>query len=256
MYCRLWLFSLSFFILLTACTKEIRPTPAALQKDASIEELIALYQKRVNETTGFKALMEVTANLGNRGRHTFQASLHAHNNQRQIRGFDLFGGTLFDLRLSGRFFSLSIPSERKTLRGKLDQFEALAGEKIPSGLINLLEWVTRSGLPEVPFADTPALQKEQHFFTLYLFSTDGNIGWIRQKLQIERNAFRVQQVDLFDLSGSRQTMIKLDHYQKVEGRDFPFSVEGHGPGGKIILKFKEVIFDESTLQKSTSMDRE
>ena len=236
--------SLFFF---SGCTKQLRSTPPSIQKDASIEELLSLYQKRLKGTESLKALMEVTANFGDRGRHRFQASLHAHNNQSRIRGFDLFGGTLFDLRLNDVFFSLKVPSEKMPVEAELEQFESVAGEKLPFGSLDLLEWVQRGGLPALTLRDIPALEKGKDFFILYLFSIERGMARLRQKIHIERTHFRVKQVELFDRSGLRRGMLTFDNYRKVDGHDFPFFVKGSGGGEGIVMTFREVSFGEPVL---------
>lgn len=228
--------------LFSGCAKQVRPTPSPIQKDASIEELLSLYQKRLKGTGSFKALMEVTAHFGDHGRHTFRASLHFQNDQSRIRGFDLFGGTLFDLRLNDRFFSLKVPSEKAPLEAELEQFELVAGEKIPFGSLDLLEWVQRGGIPEPALRDIPALEKGKDFFILYLFSMERGMARLRQKISIERTAFRVKRVELFERSGVRRGMLTFDNYRKLDGRDFPFFVKGAGGGEEIAMTFREVSF--------------
>lgn len=234
----LWVWVL--IVLSYGCTKQIRPSLTIVKQDTSLEALLDRYQNRLEPESGIKALMEVKTQRPNRGGHSFLASWHSRDESIRIRGFNLFGGTLFDLQLSDPDFLLNIPSENMRFQAPLDELEDIAGEKIPFGSLELLEWVKRAGVPMVNETDVPALEKGDDLFILYLFTLDGDRARLREKVWIERTRFWVKKVELFDRTGLRRGVILLDDYRGVDSRHFPFSVSGKMGGGTVSLNFREV----------------
>jgi len=220
--------------------KEIRPTDEAVLKDASLEELLTFYQLRRQEWSGFKALVEITADSKRQGRHTFQASWHFQEGQTRIRGFNLLGGTLFELRLAGPAVTLHLPSERRTIEAAREEFEEEIQAAIPIGSLALIDWVNRGGLPDPASPSLPALEKGKKRFTLYLLRTLPGKAILEEKVFIERTAFRVEEVERFDISGKRLGRLIFDDYRKVGQHDFPFEIRGESEGEKMTLRFREL----------------
>ncbi len=238
------LMGMAFFFFLAACTKQIKPTPSTPKQDATLEELLSLYKQRLSRNTPMKALMQVDADLGARGRHSIQSAVHASKAAVQVRGFNLFGGTLFDLKVDALSFSLKTASEPMPFEAELDFYEDLAGRQIPFGSLDLLRWVQRGGVPDTDFPKIPMLEKGEVFFTLYLFTVTQGRAVLEEKMFIERSAFRVTRVELFDVTGFRRGIIELNDYRMINGNPFPFSVKGTGRGEAIHLTFKEVSFPD------------
>ncbi len=249
----LMILSLSL-LTLPACTKQIRPRPATgpevIKLDASLDELLQLYQQRQQERSTLKALIEVKADLGERGTHSFQSAWRSQKDRVKMKGFDLFGRTIFDLNLEGSSFSIFIPSEQKVFEGDLEHFDDMAGGKIPFGSSDLLEWLKRSGIPDVGPDRIPALEKRDDIFILYVFSSEAGLGFLKEKIWIERTGFRIERVDLFDRTGIRKGLIILDDYREIDGRFFPFSITGNSRGQVLELKFKEVSFPVAPFAES------
>lgn len=228
-------------LLLSGCVKkEIRPTGEALKKDASLEELLSLYQLRRQEWNGFKGLVEVTADSKRQGRHTLQASWVFQGGQTRIRGFNLLGGTLFELRLSGPMVTLHLPSEHRTIEATRDEFEEQIQTAVPIGSPALIDWVNGGGTPDPTPPALPALEKGEERFTLYLLRVLPGKAVLQEKIWIERTAFRVERVEIFDVSGKRRAALTFGDYRKVGKTDFPFEVRGESAGEKVTLHFKEV----------------
>ncbi len=241
--------SMALFFFLAACTKQIKATPVVKQ-DATLQELLSLYKQRLSRNTPMKALLKVDADLGARGRHSFQSAVHSSIRDIHLRGFNLFGGTLFDLTVNDRSFSLKTASDPKPFEADLDFYEEMAGRQVPFGSLDLLRWVQRMGVPETAFPKIPMLEKGEAFFTLYLFLVYQGQAHLEEKVFIERGAFRVTRVELFDPSGLRRGTIELGNYQNVSGRDVPFSIKGQGGGEVIDLSFKEVSFPQNSSGKT------
>lgn len=228
---------------LSACQgKQIKPTPAIPKQDASLEELLSLYRQRAQMGSNIKALVKVDADLGERGHHSIQAAWRSSKEDIHLHGFNLFGGDLFKLNIDASSFSLKTPSDPEAFEADLEFFSEVAGKKIPFGSIDLLRWVQRSGTPDTTFPKIPVLEKGEDYFTMYLFSVFEGRAILVDKIIIERSAFRVKRVELFDYTGLRRGLIELDNYQRVDGREFPFSVKGISGSEVITLSFKEVSF--------------
>ncbi len=229
---------------LSACTKQIKPTTDAIKQDASLEELLALYQNRLGMNTDLKALIKVDADLGERGHHTLQSAWRSSKKEIQLRGFNSFGGTLFELNVDSNSFSLKIPSEPHVFEADLDFYESVAGKQIPFGSLDLLRWVQRGGVPDTAFPNIPMLEKGERFYTLYLFVMIQGRAVLSEKVFIDRTAFRVKRIEGFDPTGIRRGIIVLDDYKMIDGRQFPLSMKGIGGGEVIDLRFHEVSFPE------------
>lgn len=246
-----------FFFTLSACTKQIRPSPhpvpEAIKRDASLDELLHLYQQRQKTGSTLKALIEVKADLGERGKHTFQSAWRSANNRVNMKGFNLFGGTLFELDLSGSRFSVKVPSEGKVFEGDLEFFDDMAEDKIPFGSLALLEWLKRGGIPEVGPERIPALEKREDVFILYIFSSESGRGFLKEKIRIERTDFRVERVDLFDPAGLQKGTILLEDYREIEGRFFPFSIMGKSREQVLELNFKKLAFPPNPFSSQTGL---
>lgn len=232
--------ALVVWLLVSGCAKkEIRPTDEAVKKDASLEELLTHYQLRHQEWNGFKGLLEIAADSKRQGRHTFQASWVFQEGQTRIRGFNLLGGTLFELRLAGPVVTLHLPAERRTIEASREEFEEEIQAAIPIGSLALIDWVNRGGIPDPAPPSLPALEKGKRFI-LYLIRALPGKAVLEEKVFIERTAFRVERVERFDLMGERRGRLIFGDYRKVGGHDFPFEIRGESEGERVTLRFREV----------------
>lgn len=228
-------------LLVSGCAKrEIRPVEEAVKKDASLEELLILYQLRQREWSGFRGLLEITADSRRQGRHTFQASWLFQNGETRIRGFNLLGGTLFELRLAGSRVTLHLPSERRTIEATREEFEEEIRAAVPIGSLALIDWVNQGGLPDPTPPSLPALEKGEDLFVLYFLRALPARAVLEEKISVERTAFRVERVERFDMMGDRRGLLRFADYRKVGQRDFPFEVRGESEEERIALRFKEV----------------
>ncbi|HIE65678.1 MAG: hypothetical protein ABGX83_01650 [Nitrospira sp.] len=234
----LWILVLLF--LSYGCTKQVRSTPTTVKKDTSLEGLLKLYQNRMKAGFGIKALMKVKTQRPHQGGHSFLASWHSEKDTTLVRGFNLFGGTLFELHLQNSTFFLRIPSENRRLEAPLDELDQMAGREIPFASLELLEWVKRGGVPHVAESVIPALEKGDDLFILYLFTVEQGRARLQEKVWIERSAFWAKKVELFDRTGLRRGVILLDDYRQVGGHHFPFSIRGETGGETVSLNFREV----------------
>ena len=242
-YClRLALLGMVCLFVLSACTKQIKSTPVEVKQDASLEELLSLYSQRLKMNSTIKALVKVDADLGPRGRHTIQSTWRSSQEHIHLRGFNLFGGTLFELDVTTASFSLKMPSDPQAFEADLDFYEEVAGRQIPFGSLDLLRWVQRGGLPDTTFPKIPVIEKGEDLFVLYLFTLFEGRAILEEKMFIERTAFRVTRVELFEHTGLGNGVIELNDYRVVDGREFPFSVKGTSGSEVMRLTFKEVSF--------------
>ncbi|WDT74202.1 MAG: hypothetical protein MPW16_13150 [Candidatus Manganitrophus sp.] len=233
--------ALVMLLLVSGCAKkEIRPVDEAVKKDASLEELLTLYQLRRQEWSGFKGLLEITADSERQGRHTFQASWVHRNGETRIRGFNLLGGTLFELRMAGPRVILHLPSEQRTIEATREEFEEEVRTAIPIGSLALIDWVNRGAVPDTAPPSLPALEKGKDRFILYLLRALPGKAVLEEKIWIERTAFRLERVERFAMMGERSGRLIFGDYRKVGRQEFPFEVRGESEGEKVTLRFREV----------------
>lgn len=237
---------------LSACqSRQIKPILDIPKKDASLKELLSLYKQPAKIHSNIKALVKIETDLGERGHHSIRATWHSTRDLIHLRGFNLLGGDLFRLDIDGTSFSLKTPADSQTFEADLDLFEEVAGKQIPFGSIDLLRWVQRGGLPDTAFPKIPVLEKRDDYFIIYLFSVFEGQTILVDKLFIERTAFHIKRVELFDHTGVRRGLIELDDYRQVEGREFPFLVRGTAGNDVITLSFEEISFP---LTKTENME--
>lgn len=228
-------------LLLSGCAKkQLRASEEKPRKDASLEELLDLFRLRREAIGGFKGLVEITAESRRQGRHTFQASWTAQNDQTRIRGFNLLGGTLFDLRVADPMVTLQIPSERRTIEATRDEFEAEIGAAVPIGSLDLIDWVSGGAAPKIGPPLFPALEKGEDFFVISLLRVLPEKAVLVEKIWIERTEFRVTRLERFDFTGAPRGRLTFDDYRRVAGSEFPFDVSAESGGEKVSLHFKEL----------------
>ncbi len=226
-------------IILTGCAVRAPLPQDALKKDASLQELLHLYQNRRDEMKGFKGLANVTVASPRSGRQRFKAAFFSEHGQIRIEGFDLLGGTLFDFTMTPSTASLTIPLKRKTIHLSRDAFEKIAQKEAPFGSIEFLDWIKRAGIPEVtPYV--PVLEKTDDFLILSLMAFHQEKASLQEKVWIERSALWVKKVEVFDPAGALRAVVRMDHYRKVGQQDIPFVVEWENQQERVAVQFTEV----------------
>ena len=212
----------------------IRPAPLPeIKKDASLEELLALYETRYRELSALKGLARVHLAAPSLGRQGFQAALFLFRPEGfQMRGFDPLGGTLFDLVSRG-------DERRLTVSGR-DQSERLEelmdrGGPIRPSFFDFL------GIPRVAAPEMAVLEKGEDDFKLMVLGrkADGPPRLLKAYL-IERGEFRAVQTIYYSESGFPQANLFFSDFRKVKGFWLPFEVSGESKQGRAEFTFLEM----------------
>ncbi|MEK7286168.1 MAG: hypothetical protein AAB035_02590 [Nitrospirota bacterium] len=227
-------------ILTSGCARGLLSSPS--YRDASLEELVSLYQKEREALPPISGLMEVT--LQDKVKNRFFARWASDGTEIKIKGFDIIGGTLFDLKILESEIFFSSAGEENFFQGSRVAFSKYLSKQSSFGMrlewLSLFDWIARGGLPDFADLPTAALEKEDARFVLYFFKPEATKNVLTQKIWIERSAFRVQDVIFFDASGKRSATLLFGDYRFVDGILYPFSVKGKSDGKQIEIVFKEL----------------
>jgi len=211
-------------ILLVGCTQMIRPP----LQDTSLEELLSIYQKRQEEIPPLKGLMKVT--ITDKIDQVFLAKWRSHKGAIEIDGFNLIGGTLFTLKLSGS--EVSLVSSENNFQGNREAFAQYLMEndsEIRIEWVTLLDWLARGGLPDLSVLDRPALREEDGRLVL---------SFSNQEVWIDRKTLRVKEVMFHNADGN--IGMQFDDYRKIQQTFFPFSIQINAGKRQMEIVFKEL----------------
>jgi len=206
-------------------------TPALPQPDLSVSRLLSLYAARRATVHDFKGLLRVAVSSSRLGRQTFEATWRSENGQTDLRGFNLFGQTLFRLTASESLLSF-FPSRGEAVRWRSGE---PSGIEMPLGAIEIIATVNRAGVPALPEAAHFHL-KQGDDITL----TVQEIGGAVTVYWIERTHLNVIRAESFDAAGQWVSTVTFDDYRAIDAIDFPFRIEADNRDGKAVLTFREV----------------
>jgi hypothetical protein len=221
-------------LIASACTHAVRPEPPVVKRDASLEQLLALYDLGYRKLSSVKGLARVEVAAPSVGKQSFQAAIYlARPEEIRIEGFDLFGGPLFDLVSRGGETRLFVAGKEKR-----EGLERLIGESGPlrPGFADLL------GIPQPHPPGIPVLEKEEDQFNLMILRPrPGLPPRLEKKFVIERAEFRVIRALYYAPSGFPESTLSFSDYRRVNTFWLPFKVEGESAHGKVRLSFSELI---------------
>lgn len=215
-------------MLLVGCTRAIFRTTALLAEavpppDPTLEELVSLLQKQREEIPPLKGLMKVT--IKDKGDKGFWGKWSSVNGVIKIAGYNLLGGTLFNLKVAGS--EVSLESSENNFHGSreaLEQYLVAHRSEIRIEWVTLLDWIARGGLPDLSTTTHPTLRKDVDrkgnlYFILSLLEQDKGI----QDVYIDRKSLRIKTVMLHH--AERLTRMRFDDYRAVGNISFPFFIE-------------------------------
>ncbi|MEK7702923.1 MAG: hypothetical protein AAB317_03070 [Nitrospirota bacterium] len=236
------LFIISSILILTAgCVRGLVASPPHFH-DASLDELVARYQKQQEAVAPLVGLMEVT--VRDKVKNRFFAKWSSDPSVIKIKGFDPIGGTLFDLSLSESDVFFESADSRNDFQGSRAKFSEYLSEQSSLGIrpewLSLFDWIARGGLPNFATLPPVALEKDYTGFILYFFKQEATKNILTHKVWIDRATFRVQDVIFFDASGKQSASLLFGDYRFVNGILYPFYVKGYSDGKHHI----EIVFKE------------
>jgi outer membrane lipoprotein-sorting protein len=216
---------LAFWLVGCAGQRAVLPVPEnGFPGEADLEGLIELLNHRYQDLATLKALVKVEAKAPS-GKGDFYGVLFFQRpDHLRLQGLDPLGRIAFDLVAKGEEVRIHLPREDRTLNEGIDSFPFFGEEKALLKLADLLEVLGASGGVYLDPTLTPALEKDQAAYILYLFYLQDFHAVLYKKLWLDRIYFRLIKEEIFDPEGQRRMTIFFDHYQKIEDRWRPFKV--------------------------------
>ncbi len=224
---------------MVGCVQMIQPSMPP--KDPSLEELLSLYQQETKAIPPLKGLMKAT--LTDKVEKGFWAKWRSRNGAIEIDGYNLFGGTLFNLKVAGSEIALaSSENNFKGNREALAQYLATHHSEIRMEWVSLLDTIARGGLPDFTQPDRPILEKEDNHIVLSFVNGHDHLT---RKVWIERNHLRVSRAIFFNGEGHQNAIMLFDDYRRVDKTLFPFSIRMEARGEhETDRRQMEIVFKE------------
>ncbi|MBI3598412.1 MAG: hypothetical protein HY201_03010 [Nitrospirae bacterium] len=212
---------------------------ASPSQDPSLEELLAFYQREREAIPPLKGLMKVT--ITDTIEKGFWARWRSRDGAIEINGFELLGGTLFNLKMKGS--ELTLVSSENNFTGSREGFEQYLKahhSEIQMEWVTLLDWIARAGLPDLSMSHQPILSKEDDQFILDFFDSDDHLT---HRVLIERARLRVKQALFFNKEGLMLVRMMFDDYRPIRQAFFPFfiKIEAHPRQMEIVFKALKVL---------------
>ena len=215
-----------FLFLLGACApRYVKPT---IYREATLEELIELIQKRENRIKTIKASLRMGfRDLEKKGsQHCLGVFVFEKPDRFRIKGYPQMGPTLFEIVSDGESLWVYIPKEGKVYLSqdlKKDTPETNFNFQDLRSAFSVAEVINQ---PDV----NKFLEKRGKEYILYLTKKR-----LLGKVWIERRDFLIIKIQRFDKDGSLALEVSFDEYQKVDGIDFPKEMRIYNPKEKRIL---------------------
>lgn len=225
---RKWLLTsiiLSLFFLGACAPRLVKPT---VYKEATLEELIELIQRRENRIKTIKASLRMGfEDLEKKGsQHCLGVLVFERPDRFRIKGYPQMGPTLFEIVSDGKSLWVYIPKEGKAY---LSQDLKKRTSKTDFNLQDL-----RSAFSVAEILNQPDvnkfLEKREKEYILYLVKKR-----LLEKIWMERSEFLVTKIERFDKEGSLALEVSFAEYQKINDIDFPKEVRIHNSKEKKIL---------------------
>ncbi len=212
------------------------PEPRAISRVA----LSDLYQKRRQAIGDFKGRLTVTLSSPRLGRQSFHATWFFERGTTTLRGFNLFGQSLFSLTLSDSGVSF-VPARGEPLQwNRADPPPEHPTLALVSS--DLIDQINRAGVPSLPDAPPGNFEKMETLFHLVQRQQNGTTVLHR----IEPASLHVTRTERFDTAGRMESTLTFGDYREIgktgenEPVGFPFVVKGETEAGIVTLTFEEV----------------
>jgi hypothetical protein len=238
---------LLFFFLLygIGCSKQIRTLPPPPEIAAA--PLLVRCQEEQKAVPPVKGLMKVT--FDDKFYKKFWARWSSGATI-QMEGFDLLGGTLFELEMEGD--QIALITGKGDFYGSRDQFREQLKEKENRSIrvewLTLFDWIARAGLPPCDlFQEKPTgvrVEEQETHLTLHFVEAETAIPI--QTVQVNRATLRITEATLFDPQGEVSAKVWLNDYRSVEKAVFPFLIKMEARGKKMEIVFKELVVNSIT----------
>lgn len=233
---------------LAGCTAHHRmPAPQdGFPGEASLGDLMELMDRRYQGLTTLKALVEVEAKTPEGKGRFYGVLLFQKPDQLRFQGHDFLGRMVFDLIARGEAVRIHLPQENRTLVEETDAFPFFGEQKTSLKLNDFLEVLGASGGVYLDSAWTPAIEKSDTAYILYLFLLQDSHAVLYKKLWLDRIHFRLMKEEIFHPEGYPHMTIFFDHYQKIENQWRPLKIRAQIEGDyQLSLDYSEVHLNPS-----------
>jgi hypothetical protein len=226
--------------ILSGCLARLPPVALPAPRAISRSVLGDLYQKRRQAIGDFKGRLTVTLSSPRLGRQSFHATWFFERGTTTLRGFNLFGQSLFSLTLSASEVSF-VPARGEPLKwNRADPPPEHPTFALVSS--DFIGQINRAGMPDLspPLPDN--FEKMETMFHLVQQQQNGTTLLHR----IDPASLHVTRTERFDTAGQMASTLIFGDYREIgktgdnEPVDFPFVVKGETEAGIVTLTFEEV----------------
>jgi hypothetical protein len=253
-------------VLIAGCGPRYSIAPESPLRTATLRDLLDRLDRRTQSIQTLKALMKVSSEkqAGVTASLLFSRSTEGVTPSLRVKGFDPFGGTLFDLIWSNNRVLLTIPSQGRVMESAPDKrgVPSLPAE-LGLEVAELRLAVSAIVGPFMESDDIPVLEQVGSNYLIHVIRVTGGGGQLQKRLWIERSQFRLVREEIFERAGSMvgpniaavsEDEATVVEYLDYQPRSVPAGAEiewpdrlvitqpraGAGPEHRLELKFLEV----------------
>lgn len=247
-------------VLIAGCGPRYSVAPEPPLRSASLRDLLDRLDRRTQSIQTLKALMKVSTErqAGVTASLLFSRSSEGVAPSLRLKGFDPFGGTLFDLIWSNNRVLLTIPSQGRVLEGAPDK-RGVPSLPAELGLeaAELRLAVSAIVGPFLESGDIPVLEQVGSNYLIHVIRVSGGGGQLTKRLWIERTHFRLIREEMFERTGSTvvpdSAAVSEDEATVVEYLDYrpqsvPAGAEIEWPDRLVITKPRAGTGEEHRLE--------
>jgi hypothetical protein len=247
-------------VLIAGCGPRYSVAPEPPLRSASLRDLLDRLDRRTQSIQTLKALMKVSSEKqpGVTSSLLFSRSTEGVAPSLRLKGFDPFGGTLFDLVWSNNRVWLSIPSQGRVLESTPDKrgVPSLPAE-LGLEVAELRLAVSAVVGPFMESEDIPVLEQVGSNYLIHVIRITGGGGQLTKRLWIERNQFRLVREEIFEqasaMVGPNIAAVSEDQATVVEYLDYqprsvPAGAEIEWPDRLVITKPRAGAGEEHRLE--------
>jgi len=247
-------------VMIAGCGPRYSVAPEPPLRSASLRDLLDRLDRRTQSIQTLKALMKVSTEkqAGVTTSLLFSRSTEGVAPSLRLKGFDPFGGTLFDLIWSNNRVLLTIPSQGRVLESAPDKrgVPSLPAE-LGLEVAELRLAVSAIVGPFMESEDIPVLEQVGSNYLIHVIRVTGGGGRLMKRLWIERSQFRLVRQEIFEqassmvgssiaaVSGDEATVVEYLDYQP---RPVPAGAEIDWPDRLVITKPRAVTGGEHRLE--------